>query len=236
MEEHYLKLSVKSGYGASRKNSFLHPDFAAILRYCLVLTPSSAFLTINEKHVKSEVIKKILDRTEIEGTLSFLVQMISLRPCFGSFAPELVETVGQALTKEDVPDNLQHVFIDSNFIGSSSCGRTYAGTVRHHDCDVLAMDRVSDVCAHCRQLAGLTINRSLLSQEQGKEMVKEKGQKSVWQLATTSSDACNFVCPQVQSFNSSLPHAFDGRAQASTIVSHRVEISNDLDVQVRCNI
>ena len=252
VEENYLKLSVKSGYGASRKNSFLQPHFAAILRYSLILTPSSASLTINEKHVKSEVIRKILDKTEVEGTLSFLVQVISLRPCFGSFAPELVETVTQALSREEVPEELQHVFIDTAFIGSSSCGRTYAGTVRSTDCSILAVDRVSDVCSRCRDLSKLTINRSVLSQvsDQSNMGDQEQGQKSVWQLATTSTDSCSFVCPQVrngniltgnrinslnlqvQSFNSSLPHAFDGRAQASAIVSHRVEICNNLNVQV----
>ena len=128
----------------------------------------------------------------------------------------------------------QDVFIDNKFIGTSSCGRTYAGTVRHEECHVLAMDRVSDMCSKCQELANLTINRSVLAQEQAGD--KDKGQKSVWQLATTSTDSCSFVCPQIQSFNTSLPHAFDGRAQASCIVSHRVEIANNLNVQVNMTL
>jgi len=36
----------------------------------------------------------------------------------------------------------------------------------------------------------------------------------------------------VQSFNTSLPHAFDGSSQATSIVNHRVEISNNLKVQL----
>jgi len=233
VEENQLRLSVKSGYGASRKNSFLQPDFAAILRYSLVLGPDSVSLTINERSVHTGVISKILEKTEVEGSLSFLVQLISLRPCFGLFSPELVETVSQSLARDSVPDKLRNVFIDNKFIGTSSCGRTYAGTVRHQECHVLALDRVSDMCTKCQELSTLTINRSVLAQEQTGENVKDRGQKSVWQLATTSSDSCSFVCPQIQSFNTSLPHAFDGRAQASSIVSHRVEIANNLNVQVK---
>ena len=37
---------------------------------------------------------------------------------------------------------------------------------------------------------------------------------------------------QVQTFNTSLPHAFIGSAQATTIVDHRVEISDKLDLQI----
>ena len=225
-----IKMSVKPGYGASRKLSFLQPDFAAVLRYCLVLSHNSVKLTINEKTVDSKVVSGILERTETEGTLSFLCQLISLRPCFGNFSPELVETASQAMSREDSQEQLSHLAIDNSFVGTSSCGRTYAGTVRHQDCQVLAMDRVSDVCRKCQELSRLTINRSLLSQEE--EESTKPGQKSVWKLATTSSDCCCFICPQIQSFNTSLPHAFNGRAQANCIVSHSVQISNDLAVKV----
>ena len=225
-----IKMSVRPGYGASRKLSFLQPDFAAVLRYCLVLSHNSVKLTINERTVDSGVVSGILERTETEGTLSFLCQLISLRPCFGNFSPELVETASQAISREDSQEQLSHLAIDNSFVGTSSCGRTYAGTVRHQDCHVLAMDRVSDVCRKCQQLSRLTINRSLLSQEE--EESPKPGQKSVWKLATTSSDCCCFLCPQIQSFNTSLPHAFNGRAQASCIVSHSVQISNDLAVKV----
>jgi len=234
------KLSVKPGYGASRKGSFMQPDYAAILRYSLTLGPTYCTLTINEHEISSSVLDIILDRGEKEGTLSFLYQLISLRPCFGSFSPELVETVSKSLDKKQDPSrHPAQLYIDTNFIGTSSSGRTYAGTVRAKNCDFLAGDRVSDCCVHCKKLDKLTINRSILAQHT-EEMVEEKGgseggktgQRSVWQLATTSEDGCSFLCPQVQSFNTSLPHAFDGSSQATTIVNHRVEISNNLRVQV----
>jgi len=236
------KLSVRPGYGASRKGSFLQPDYAAILRYTVILSPGKCNLTINEQEINSKLVSTILDRGEKEGTLSFLFQLISLRPCFGSFSPELVETVSQSQDKST--KYLEELYIDSNFIGTSSSGRTYAGTVRSKLCDFLAADRVSDCCGNCKKLEKLTINRSILTQEE-EEIVEKKndkytevtdgvkvGQKSVWQLATTSKDGCSFLCPQVQSFNSSLPHAFDGSEQVTSIVNHRVEISNNLKVKV----
>jgi len=234
------KMSVRPGYGASRKGSFLQPDYAAILRYSLTLAPGSCILTINEHEINSNVLDIILDRGEKEGTLSFLYQLLSLRPCFGSFSPELVETVSKSLNKQE----LSGLYIDTNFIGTSSSGRTYAGTVRAKDCDFLAGDRVSDCCNYCKKLDKVTINRSILAQET-EEILEDNsdkksnssgggktGQKSVWQLATTSEDGCSFLCPQVQSFNTSLPHAFDGSSQATSIVNHRVEISNNLKVLV----
>jgi hypothetical protein len=91
----------------------------------------------------------------------------------------------------------------------------------------------------CRQLARLTINRSLLGEDAKRGERKTEGglgakasQKSVWQLATTTEDACSFVCPQVQSFNTSLPHAFNSASQATAVVEHRAEISNSLVVEV----
>ena len=130
----------------------------------------------------------------------------------------------------------EKVFIDSSFIGSSGSGRTYAGTVRSQDCGLIAFDRVSDCCQACRQLAKLTINRSLLGEENKGEKKNVKGeqasQKSVWQLATTTEDRCSFVALQSQSFNTSLPHAFNSASQATAVVEHRAEISNSLQVEV----
>jgi hypothetical protein len=37
---------------------------------------------------------------------------------------------------------------------------------------------------------------------------------------------------QVQTFNTSLPHAFVGLDQATTVVNHRVEITDKLDIKV----
>merc|ERR1719350_174218 len=233
------RLCIRAGHGASKKISFLRSSFVALFSYTLVLGPRHASLNINDSSIPSDVLTTLLEREEKEGTLSLLYQLISLRPCFGSFSPELMETVSRSLDKQDKSKQLGQLYIDSNFIGTSSSGRTYAGTVRAKDCDFLAGDRVSDCCVHCKKLDKLTINRSILAQHT-EEMVEEKtgsgggktGQRSVWQLATTSEDGCSFLCPQVQSFNTSLPHAFDGSSQATTIVNHRVEISNNLRVQV----
>jgi len=228
-----LTLRVRPGYGASRKLSFLRPDFAAILSYNLVLGPQHVSLTINDSSIPSHVLTTLLEREEREGTLSFLYQLISLRPCFGCFSPELVETVRQW---NDETAAAEKVFIDSSFIGSSGSGRTYAGTVRSQDCGLIAFDRVSDCCQPCRQLTKLTINRSLLGEENKGEKKNVKGeqasQKSVWQLATTTEDRCSFVALQLQSFNTSLPHAFNSASQATAVVEHRAEISNSLQVEV----
>jgi len=228
-----LTLRVRPGYGASRKLSFLRPDFAAILSYNLVLGPQHVSLTINDSSIPSHVLTTLLEREEREGTLSFLYQLISLRPCFGCFSPELVETVRQW---DDETAAAEKVFIDSSFIGSSGSGRTYAGTVRSQDCGLIAFDRVSDCCQPCRQLAKLTINRSLFGEENKGEKKNVKGeqasQKSVWQLATTTEDRCSFVALQLQSFNTSLPHAFNSASQATAVVEHRAEISNSLQVEV----
>lgn len=228
-----LTLRVRPGYGASRKLSFLRPDFAAILSYSLVLGPQHVSLTINDSSIPSHVLTTLLEREEREGTLSFLYQLISLRPCFGCFSPELVETVRQW---DDETTAAEKVFIDSSFIGSSGSGRTYAGTVRSQDCGLIAFDRVSDCCQLCRQLTKLTINRSLLGEENKGEKKNVKGeqasQKSVWQLATTTEDRCSFVALQLQSFNTSLPHAFNSASQATAVVEHRAEISNSLQVEV----
>ena len=70
------KLRVKSWLGS------LTPDYAEIL----TLGSTYCTLTINEHEISR-------DRGENKGTLSF----ISLRPCFGSFSPELVETVSKSL-------------------------------------------------------------------------------------------------------------------------------------------
>jgi len=232
------RLKVRPGYGASRKVSFLRPDYAAILSYNLLISPNHASLCLNNSAIPANIIETMLQREEKEGTLSFLYQLISLRPCFGSFSPELVETVRQW----DEETMLQEkVYIDTSFIGTSGSGRTYAGTVRTNDCTFIACDRVSDFCIQCKHLTTLTINRSLLFHGTGEKRDQpnkvsigtKASQKSVWQLATTTADGCSFVCPQAQSFNTSLPHAFDGASQATAVVEHRAEIGNNLSVWVQ---
>ena len=46
----------------------------------------------------------------------YLYVCILYRPCFGSFGPEIVETVGQALEQAGDKDNYQFT-VDTNFIG-----------------------------------------------------------------------------------------------------------------------
>ena len=129
------------------------------------------------------------------------------RPCFGCFSPELVETVNQSLDQtEDGPNFFS---VDSNFIGTSSHGRTYAGTVRSVNCSFLAQSRVADRCVACTKLDSLVINRSILSGEAGVVLHNssdsdEKPTKtckpshqSVWKLDTTDERGCSFLCPQV---------------------------------------
>merc|ERR1712136_280507 len=60
-------------------------------------------------------------------------------------------------------------------------------------------------------------------------------QQSVWKVEETSSDGCTFLCPQLQSFNTSLPHQFVNTSQATTIVEHRCHISNNLDATISLN-
>ena len=104
---------------------------------------------------------------------NLLYNLLILRPCFGSFNPELVETFKQfeATSLDEKGENsvthkqneLNERILDSNFIGSSQNGRTYAGTVRSTHCRVLAESRISDTCHACSHLLGVTINRSVLN-------------------------------------------------------------------------
>ena len=60
-------------------------------------------------------------------------------------------------------------------------------------------------------------------------------QQSVWKVEQTSPDGCTFLCPQLQSFNTSLPHQFVNTSQATTIVDHRCHISQDLNITITLN-
>ena len=94
-DEQDTRLRVRPGYGDIRKISFMIPDYAAILSYSLSLGPSHVSLTLNDSPVPGHILATLLEREQREGTLSFLYQLISLRPCFGAFFSELVETVRQ---------------------------------------------------------------------------------------------------------------------------------------------
>ena len=57
----------------------------------------------------------------------------------------------------------------------------------------------------------------------------------MWKVEETSPNGCTFLCPQLQSFNTSLPHQFVNTSQATTIVDHRCHISQHLDTTITLN-
>ena len=186
-DEKEINLIVNPGYSGSRKMSFLNPDVWAILRYQLVLSAKSVSsekeaderrgyhfrLLINDRQVPSDLVHSVLSKSLKKGVFNLLYNLLILRPCFGSFNPELVETFKQfeatslggngenSLTNKQKEVNER--ILDSNFIGSSQNGRTYAGTIRSTNCRVLAESRISDTCHACSHLLGVTINRSVLN-------------------------------------------------------------------------
>ena len=161
--------------------SFIQPDVWAILRYQLIFSSTAREeivenqqsdvthhlrLFINEKQVPSDLVLPVLTKSIKKGVFNLLYNLLILRPCFGSFNPELVETfaqvgsnVGNGMVGSMIRDNKT---LDTNFIGSSQNGRTYAGTVRSTDCRILASSRISDTCEACSHLHSVTINRSIL--------------------------------------------------------------------------
>ena len=72
----------------------------------------------------SSRIRSIYERALSKGLLNLLYNLLTLRPCFGCFSPELVETVAKG------GSNQGDVYVDRRFVGSSANGRNYAGTVR----------------------------------------------------------------------------------------------------------
>lgn len=91
--EQGTRLRVRPGYGASRKSP--SRDRTTPLSYSLSLAPGHLPLSFNDNPVPGYILATLLEREQREGTLSFLYQLISLRPCFGAFFSELVETVRQ---------------------------------------------------------------------------------------------------------------------------------------------
>ena len=178
-DEQEITMVVNPGYGGSRKMSFIQPDVWAILRYQLIFSSSKSpndeseivthhlRLFINEKQVPSDLVLPVLNKSIKKGVFNLLYNLLILRPCFGCFNPELVETfeqVGSNAYNESANSmNRENKTLDTNFIGSSQNGRTYAGTVRSTDCRVLASSRISDTCEACSYLLSVTINRSILN-------------------------------------------------------------------------
>ena len=54
--EQDTRLRVRPNYGASRKISFLCPDYAAILSYSLSLGPSHLSLSLNDSPVPGHIL------------------------------------------------------------------------------------------------------------------------------------------------------------------------------------
>ena len=181
--------------------------------------------------------RSICEASLNKGILNTLYVLLTQRPCFGLFSPEMVETV--AKTKSGLENRL---FIDKGFVCSSQTGRNYAGTVRSRSCEVLARLKVRDTCDACEALKReLSINRSVLPNVESIDYDGEESspgsQKSVWKVASSSpEEGCTFVCPQIQTFNMSLPsNCFSGVLQVTTIVEHSVAISSDLCAKVFLN-
>ena len=121
-------------------------------------------------------IRSIYERALSKGLLNLLYNLLTLRPCFGCFSPELVETVAKG------GSNQSDVYVDRRFVGSSANGRNYAGTVRSKRCRVIAKSKIADTCSECEALKDVSINRSVLSSEKQQSTRAAQGhQKSVWQ-------------------------------------------------------
>ena len=73
--------------------------------------------------------REIYEKSLSKGLLNLLYNLLTLRPCFGCFSPELVETVAKGQNGQQ-----GDVYVDSRFVGSSANGRNYAGTVRSKRC------------------------------------------------------------------------------------------------------
>ena len=112
--------------------SFVQPDVSAILKYELCLRPHYPVqLTINDLRVPNRLVEPIFRRELQNGLYSLLYSLLTLRPCFGNFQPELVETFEKRgrLKFEEASDMDSELVIDTNFIGSSQNSRTYAGNI-----------------------------------------------------------------------------------------------------------
>merc|ERR1719245_2001277 len=92
-----IRLIVNPGYGASKKTSFVQPDVSAILKYELVLRPlEPVVLTVNDLRVPHSFVEPIFKKEADSGIYGLLYNLLTLRPCFGNFQPELVETLKNA--------------------------------------------------------------------------------------------------------------------------------------------
>ena len=281
-----IKLTVSPGIGSSRKISYIQPDVCAMLKYEFILK-NTGFMQLLISDRPSPTVHFFPVFKKSSGAYNLLYNLLTLRPCFGNFNQELVETVEQ--NSSSILDG--YSIVDKNFIGSSQSGRTFAGTVRSVDCEVISESKIADTCGPCSELYNVVINRSLLpapireepkisavpsslatkvvkkdsptlgsaldmrrteclqlinpktrrrlssmSSDDGQHSKEKNKQESVWKVEETSVEGCTFLCPQLQSFNTSLPHHFvDKSTQATSVIEHRVVIASDLSTKVSLN-
>ena len=117
--------------------------FFAILVQPPIYSTNLANVNSPSRQVSSEHIRSIYEKALRKGLLNLLYNLLTLRPCFGCFSPELVETVaksGSSLVGQGEDD----AYVDRKFVGSSANGRNYAGTVRSRKCLVLAKSKIAD--------------------------------------------------------------------------------------------
>ncbi len=241
VEQDEIRLLVEPGSAVTRKMSFIHSDVFALLKYDLCLRPlAHPEFRINNLIVPASLVLPIVEKSSKKGILNLLYHLLTMRPCFGNFNPELVETVARGA---EAVHGVADVFLDRTFVGSSQTGRTFAGTVRSRRCRVVASIRVADTCSECDKLRQLVVNRSVLSSETHERSESDDSgvggslsQESVWKVEEGSAEGCVFACPQLQFFNASLPNAFRKDGQARMVVEHRVSIAGaDLKAEVSIN-
>ena len=105
----FLLLIVNPGYGASKKISFVQPDVSAILKYELCLRPNEpAELTINDLEVPNNLVESIFKRDLQRGLYGLLYNLLTMRPCFGNFQPELVETLEKRRGRNDDSESIKN--------------------------------------------------------------------------------------------------------------------------------
>ena len=106
--------------------------FFAILVQPPIYSTNLANVDSPSRQVSSEHIRSIYEKALRKGLLNLLYNLLTLRPCFGCFSPELVETVakGENGNGNAKSGNGGDVYVDRRFVGSSANGRNYAGTVR----------------------------------------------------------------------------------------------------------
>jgi hypothetical protein len=91
------ELSVRAGYGASRKISFLHPDIAAIPRYDLRILPDSCQLLINDRYDQATVLYTYVSEAQFVWMIRLHLLKTSWLLRFAEQSARLVEIFSSLL-------------------------------------------------------------------------------------------------------------------------------------------